>query len=183
MVENVLQIIQNKVTLSKINRFFTDEEISQLVEKYGTPLYLVDEEALHGKVLELNRAYEKFHGHVKIAYSIKANFNPSILRTFMKDRITFDLTSLGELFFIRELNINPENVVYTSVTEELDEYKQALSYGITRIVVSSYFGLVNLSQAANTVGIIPKVMVRINPEVGVKAEVRASYKMANLEFL
>ena len=38
MVENVLQIIQNKVTLSKINRFFTDEEISQLVEKYGTPL-------------------------------------------------------------------------------------------------------------------------------------------------
>ena len=112
MVENVLQIIQNKVTLSKINRFFTDEEISQLVEKYGTPLYLVDEEALHDKVLELNRAYEKFHGHVKIAYSIKANFNPSILRAFMKDNITFDLTSLGELFFIRELNINPENIIY-----------------------------------------------------------------------
>ena len=67
----------------------------------------------------------------------------------MKDNITFDLTSsLGELFFMRELNINPENIVYTSVTEELDEYKQVLSYGITRIVVSSYFGLVNLSQAA-----------------------------------
>ena len=86
------------------------------------------------------------------------------------------LLRLGELFFMRELNINPENIVYTSVTEELDEYKQVLSYGITRIVVSSYFGLVNLSQAANVVGIIPKVMVRMNPEVGVKAEVRASYK-------
>ena len=176
MVENALQIIQNKVTLSRINRFFTDEEISQLVEKYGTPLYLVDEGALHDKVLELKGAYEKFHGPVKIAYSIKANFNPSILKTFMKDNITFDLTSLGELFFMRQLNINPENIVYTSVTEELDEYKQVLSYGITRIVVSSYFGIVNLSQAANVIGIIPKVMVRINPEVGVKAEVRASYK-------
>ena len=98
MVENALQIIQNKVTLSKINRFFTDEEISQLVEKYGTPLYLVDEEALHDKVLELNGAYEKFHGHVKIAYSIKANFNPSILKTFMKDNITFDLTSWVNCF-------------------------------------------------------------------------------------
>ncbi len=176
MVENALQIIQNKVTLSRINRFFTDEEISQLVEKYGTPLYLVDEGALHDKVLELKGSYEKFHGPVKIAYSIKANFNPSILKTFMKDNITFDLTSLGELFFMRQLNINPENIVYTSVTEELDEYKQVLSYGITRIVVSSYFGIVNLSQAANVIGIIPKVMVRINPEVGVKAEVRASYK-------
>ena len=38
MVENVLQVIQNKVTLSKINRFLTDEEIGQLVEKYGTPI-------------------------------------------------------------------------------------------------------------------------------------------------
>ena len=74
MVENALQVIQNEVTLSKINRFFTDEEISQLVEKSGTPLYLVDEEALHDKVLELNGALQKFHGHVKIAYSIKVQF-------------------------------------------------------------------------------------------------------------
>lgn len=177
MVENVVQIIQNKKTLSRINRFITNEEINQLVEEYGTPLYLVDEGTLHEKVLELKNAYEKFQGRdVRIAYSIKANFNPSILKTFIKDNITFDLTSLGELFFVRELKINPDNVIYTSVTEELEEYKQVLSYGIKRVVVSSYFGLINLSQAANIVGLIPKVMVRINPEVGVKAEVRASYK-------
>ncbi|MGD9674952.1 MAG: hypothetical protein AB7U98_15910 [Candidatus Nitrosocosmicus sp.] len=177
MVENVVQIIQNKKSLSKTNRFITNEEINQLVKEHGTPLYLVDEGTLHEKVLELRNAYKKFHGHdVEIAYSIKANFNPSILKTFMKDNITFDLTSLGELFFIRELKINPENIIYTSVTEELEEYKQVLSYGVKRVVVSSYFGLINLSQAANIVGVIPKVMVRINPEVGVKAEVRASYK-------
>jgi diaminopimelate decarboxylase len=176
MVENVVQIIQNKKILSKTNRFISNDEINQLVKEHGTPLYLVDEGTLHEKVLELKNAYEKFHGHVKIAYSIKANFNPSILKTFMKDNITFDLTSLGELFFIRELKINPEHIIYTSVTEELEEYKQVLSYGIKRVVVSSYYGLINLSQAANIVGIIPEVMVRINPEVGVKAEVRASYK-------
>lgn len=176
MVENVVQIIQSKVTLSKTNRFVTNEEINQLANQYGTPLYLVDEQTLHEKVSELKNAYEKFHGQVKIAYSIKANFNPSILKTFMKDKITFDLTSLGELFFIRKLKVNPENIIYTSVTEELEEYKQVLAYGIKRIVVSSYFGLINLSQAASIIGVVPKVMVRMNPEVGVKAEVRASYK-------
>lgn len=176
MVENVVQIIQSKVTLSKTNRFITNEEINQLANQYGTPLYLVDEQTLHEKVSELKNAYEKFHGQVKIAYSIKANFNPSILKTFMKDNVTFDLTSLGELFFIRKLKVNPENIIYTSVTEELEEYKQVLSYGIKRIVVSSYFGLINLSQAASIIDVVPKVMVRMNPEVGVKAEVRASYK-------
>ncbi|MBA3751109.1 MAG: hypothetical protein H0X03_09520 [Nitrosopumilus sp.] len=176
MVEDVLQVFQNKVTLHKIKRFVSNKEINILAEKYGTPLYLIDEKTLHNKLLELHHAYKKFQGDVKIAYSIKANFNPSVLKTFMKDGITFDLTSLGELYFIKRLKGVPENIIYTSVTEELDEYIEVLKNGIKRIVVSSYYGFINLSKAASIVNIRPKIMVRINPEVGVKAEVRASYK-------
>ena len=69
----------------------------------------------------------------------------------MKDGITFDLTSLGELYFIKRLNGIPENIIYTSVTEELDEYVEVLKNGIKRIVVSSYYGFVNLSKAADIV--------------------------------
>src|SRR5919107_1627042 len=176
MVENVLQVFQNKVTLHNTKRFVSDKEINILAERYGTPLYVMDEKTLHDKVLELHHAYENFNGDVKIAYSIKANFNPSVLKTFMKDGITFDLTSIGELYFINRLNCDPENIIYTSVTEELDEYVEVLKNGVKRIVVSSYYGFVNLSKAAHIVNIRPKIMVRINPEVGVKAEVRASYK-------
>ncbi len=176
MVENVLQVFQNKVTLQETKRFVSDKEINILAERYGTPLYLVDEKTLHNKLLELHNAYKGFEGDVKIAYSIKANFNPSILKTFMNDGITFDLTSLGELYFIKQLKGNPENIIYTSVTEELDEYIEVLKNGIRRIVVSSYYGFINLSKAARIINIRPKIMVRINPEVGVKAEVRASYK-------
>lgn len=176
MVENAIQIFQDRVTLPQINRFITSREVNDLSKQYGTPLYIVDEKTLHNKVVELYSAYRKFNGNVKIAYSVKANFNPSILKTFMKDDVIFDLTSLGELFFIKQLGINYENIIYTSVTEELEEYVEVLSSGITRIVVSSYCGFVNLSKATQIVGIRPKVMVRINPEVGVKAEVRASYK-------
>ncbi len=176
MVENVLQIFQNKVTLHKTKRFVSDREINILAERYGTPLYLIDEKTLHNKLLELHNAYKGFQGDVKIAYSVKANFNPSILKTFMKDGVTFDLTSIGELYFIKQLKGNPENIIYTSVTEELGEYIEVLKNGIKRIVVSSYYGFINLSKAAGIVNIRPKIMVRINPEVGVKAEVRASYK-------
>ncbi len=176
MVEHILQVFQNKVTLPQTKRFLTNKEINTLAERYGTPLYFVDEKTLHDKLLELHHAYKKFQGDVKIAYSIKANFNPSILKTFMKDGITFDLTSLGELYFIKRLNGVPENIIYTSVTEELDEYIEVLENGIKRIVVSSYYGFINLSKAVRIVNIRPKIMVRINPEVGVKAEVRASYK-------
>lgn len=176
MVENVIQVFQDKVTLSQTKRFLSNKEINIMAERYGTPLYFVDERTLHDKLLELHHAYIKFKGDVKIAYSVKANFNPSVIKTFMKDGITFDLTSLGELYFIKRLNGIPENVIYTSVTEELDEYVEVLKNGIKRIVVSSYYGFINLSKAADIVQIRPKTMVRINPEVGVKAEVSASYK-------
>jgi diaminopimelate decarboxylase len=176
MVENVIQVFQNKVTLPHTKRFLSNEEINILAERYGTPLYFVDEKTLHDKLLELHHAYKKFQCDVKIAYSVKANFNPSVLKTFMKDGITFDITSLGELYFIKRLNGIPENIIYTSVTEELDEYIEVLKNGIRRVVVSSYYGFLNLSKAASIVNIRPKIMVRINPEVSVKAEVRASYK-------
>lgn len=176
MVENVIQVFQDKVTLLQRKRFLSNKEINVMAERYGTPLYFVDEGTLHNKLLELHHAYRNFNGDVRIAYSVKANFNPSILKTFMKDGITFDLTSLGELYFIKRLNGISENIIYTSVTEELDEYIQVLKNGVRRIVVSSYYGFVNLSKAAAAVNVRPKIMVRINPEVGVKAEVRASYK-------
>ncbi|HEY6757639.1 MAG TPA: hypothetical protein VI037_09675, partial [Nitrososphaera sp.] len=73
---------------------------------------------------------------------------------------------------------DPENVIYTSVTEELEEYIEVLQSGVRRIVVSSFNGMTNLAKAASKVGggVVPLTMIRVNPEVGVKAEVRASYR-------
>ena len=36
--------------------------------------------------------------------------------------------------------------------------------------------MTNLARAASKVGAKPQTMIRVNPEVGVKAEVRASYR-------
>jgi diaminopimelate decarboxylase len=174
MENSQLQIVPK--TIHPLNRFVTALDVNSLVAKYGTPLYLVDEETLHQKARELHRAYSGFKGPVKVAYSIKANFTPAVVRAFMKDGMTFDLTSLGELHFIRQCNADPENVIYTSVTEEQDEYEQVLKFGVKRIVVSSYKGMINLAKAAAKIGSKPLTMIRVNPEVGVKAEVRASYK-------
>lgn len=174
MENSQVQLVQKSIP--PLNRFVTALDINNLVAKYGTPLYLVDEDTLHAKARELHRAYSKFRGPVKVAYSIKANFTPAIIRAFMKDGLTFDLTSLGELYFVKQCKADPENIIYTSVTEEPDEYLEVLRNGVRRIVVSSHKGMMNLAMAAGKLGVRPMTMIRVNPEVGVKAEVRASYK-------
>jgi diaminopimelate decarboxylase len=177
LVENSQVQLVEKPTSVALNRFVKPVDINKLVAQYGTPLYLVDEDTLHVKAKELHKAYSKFKGQVKIAYSVKANFTPAVVKAFMKDGLAFDLTSLGELYFINQCKADPENVIYTSVTEELEEYIEVLQSGVRRVVVSSFNGMTNLAKAASKVGgVIPLTMIRVNPEVGVKAEVRASYR-------
>ncbi|MEO9365652.1 MULTISPECIES: diaminopimelate decarboxylase family protein [Candidatus Nitrosocaldus] len=169
-----LQLVQ-EINLN-LNRFMSDDELYEAIEKFGTPLYIIDEETLHRKVRELLDAYKGFKGKRQIAYSVKANFNPSVIRAFIKDAIMFDLTSLGELYFYTRCGGDASAVIYTSVAEEEDEYLQVLKAGVGRVVVSSYNGLLNLISAASRLGIRPRTMIRINPEIAVKAEVKASYR-------
>lgn len=180
MVENSQIQLVEKPTSVNLNRFVKPVDIHKLVAQYGTPLYLIDEDTLHAKAKELHKAYSKFKGQVKVAYSIKANFTPAVIKAFMKDGIAFDLTSLGELYFIKQCKVDPESIIYTSVTEELEEYIEVLQSGVRRIVVSSFNGMTNLAKAASKVCRdampMPLTMIRVNPEVGVKAEVRASYR-------
>ena len=172
-----IQLVENpNLTAPALNHFVKPNDIGKLVAQYGTPLYLIDENTLHAKVKELHTAYAKFVGPLKIAYSIKANFNPAILRAFITDGITFDLTSIGELHFIKRCKAVPENIIYTSVTEEFEEYLEVLQSGVRKVVVSSFNGMTNLAKAASRVGVKLPTIIRVNPEVGVKAGVRASYR-------
>jgi diaminopimelate decarboxylase len=147
-----------------------------LAEKYGTPYFLIDEATLKRNLNKIEEAFQGFKGHFRVAYSIKANFNPSLIRAFVSEGIMFDLTSSGELYFLLRCGGSPKNAIYTSITETMAEYESILKLGVTKVVVSSYSGLLNLIDAAQRAGVRVEVLLRINPEVQVEAELRGSVK-------
>jgi diaminopimelate decarboxylase len=153
---------------------FSDRDLYSLAEKYGTPYFLVDEATLRRKVTEMEQAFAEFRGAFRVAYSVKANFNPSVIKTFVAEGIMFDLTAPTELEFILRSGGSPSSVVYTSITETVSEYEEVLRQGVTRVVVASSGGLSNLVEASGKTGTDVKVMIRINPEVHVHAELRGS---------
>jgi diaminopimelate decarboxylase len=155
---------------------FSDQELFYLAEKFGTPYFLIDEAALRRTVSELEQAYQDFKGPFRVAYSIKANYNPTVIKTFVSEGIMFDLTASNELYFLLKCGGSSENVIYTSITETMAEYEQVMKLGVRKIVVSSYNGLLNLIEARGRVGDDVEVLIRVNPEVSVKAELRFSMK-------
>ena len=155
---------------------FDDQELYYLAEKFGTPYFLIDEGVLRRNVSEIEQAYQKFKGPFRVAYSVKANFNPAVIKTFVSEGIMFDLTAANELYFLQKCGGSPENVIYTSITETAEEYEGIIRGGVRKIVVSSFNGLLNLIDAAGRAGVEVNVLIRVNPEVHVKAELRFSMR-------
>jgi len=155
---------------------FSEQELFNLAEKFGTPYFLIDESSLRRAVSEIEQAYQGFKGRSRVAYSIKANYNPSVIKTFVSEGIMFDLTASNELYFLLKCGGSPQNVIYTSITETSTEYEEIIKGGVRKIVISSHNGLQNLIEARNKVGEEIEVLIRVNPEVSVKAELRFSLK-------
>jgi diaminopimelate decarboxylase len=153
---------------------FLDEDLYSLAEKYGTPYFLIDEATLRSKVAEMEQGFSEFKGVFRVAYSVKANFNPSVIRTFASEGILFDLTAPSELIFVLRSGGSAEDVMYTSITETTAEYEEVLKKGVRKIVIASHNGLLNLIEAAGRTNIPVKTMIRVNPEVHVHAELRGS---------
>ncbi len=153
---------------------FSDGDLYSLAEKYGTPYFLIDESTLRRKVTEMEQAFVEFRGAFRVAFSVKANFNPSVIRAFASEGIMFDLTAAAELEFVVRSGGSPDSVVYTSITETEPEYEEVLARGVKKVVVASQAGLQNLIEAASKTGRKVAVMIRVNPEVSVHAELRGS---------
>jgi len=173
----MVEVAYHYLQKTEVSTPIIDQQILyDLAKKYGTPYLIMDEAILRSKLRELKDGFKDFSNMVRIAFSMKANFNPAVIKTFISENTLFDITSIGELFFYLKCGGATENVIYTSVTETEEEFCEVLEKGVGLIVVGSFNGLLNLIDAASKKEIMPKVMIRVNPEVSVKAEVRASYR-------
>ncbi|MGC8568921.1 MAG: diaminopimelate decarboxylase family protein [Nitrososphaeria archaeon] len=157
---------------------YDEQVLNYLAEKVGTPYYLTDERTIARNYERLKNAYSVYKGNVIIAYSVKANFNPYILNFLSRMGSHFDVTSAEELYFLLKSGGSPENVIYTSVTETESEYREVMSKGVRRIVVSSMRGMYNAIEAGRLLNVVPEISVRVNPEVQVRAEVRSAMKVS-----
>ncbi|MCP8304697.1 MAG: hypothetical protein H3Z50_04415 [archaeon] len=170
----MVEVIYHYFPKTEVSISIDEQILYELAAEYGTPFFLIDEATLRSKLKELEDGFKEFSGVVRIAFSMKANFNPAVMKVFISENILFDVTSVGELFFYLKCGGGPENVIYTSVTETGEEFYEVLGKGVRHIVVSSFNGLMNLIDAASQREVTPKVVIRVNPEVHVKAGVKAS---------
>ncbi len=137
--------------------------LSELAERYGTPLYVYD----LGLIQERYRAFARAFHDVDplVAYSVKANGNLAILQRLGALGAGADIVSLGELFRARRAGIPAERIVFSGVAKSDEEMRAALREGIYAFNVESRGELEHLDGVAGELGEQAPFAVRVNPDI------------------
>lgn len=102
--------------------------LPKIVNNFGTPFHLYDEEGIIENGENLTQTFAQFP-HFKEFFAVKACPNPEILKIMLKLGFGFDCSSLAELAMCRNLGVKGEQIMFTSNNTSPDEYDMAISMG------------------------------------------------------
>jgi len=145
---------------SQESNFYGNSSAVELVEKYGSPLYVYNENILKQRCREMMNLIR--YPHFKVHYSVKANSNLELLKIIRKEGLFVDAMSPGEMFIELKAGFAPEQILFICNNVSAEEMKFAIEKNINVSVDS--LSQLNLYGSLNPGG---EVFVRINPGIGV----------------
>ena len=78
---------------------FAGQDLTDLAETYGTPLYLYDEDRIRDRMRTYLRAVDKaFGGHGHVQYASKAASFKRIYEIAREEGMYIDVVSVGEIY-------------------------------------------------------------------------------------
>ncbi|MEW6163194.1 MAG: diaminopimelate decarboxylase [Nitrospirota bacterium] len=143
--------------------FAEDIAVTELTEKYGTPLYIYSYNTLLRHFQAYTDAF-KDYPHI-ICFALKANPNIAILRLFAENGGGADIVSGGELYKALKAGIPPKKIVYAGVGKTEEEIRFALKSKILMFNVESEDELREINRIAGVMRLKAPIALRINPDI------------------
>jgi len=140
-----------------------DVAIKDIVASVGSPVYIYSQATLERHFKAMDSAFASTP-HT-ICYSVKANSNLAVLKTFINLGGGVDIVSGGELFRALTAGVDPKKVVYSGVGKRDDEIAYALESGILLFNVESEQELDRINQVSGRIGKKAGIAIRVNPDV------------------
>ncbi len=136
-----------------------DIPVKDLVEKYGSPLYIYNTAKMKDQYRKLQSAFKA--SRMKIHYAAKALTNINILKMFNKMGAGLDAVSIQEVWLGLKAGFQPKDIIYTPNCVSFEEIEMAVKEGvkinIDNISILEQFG----NKYSNSV----PVCIRINPHI------------------
>lgn len=141
-------------------------ELSPLAEKYGTPLYLYDEERIrHNCRTYLEAVREGFGEKAKVMYASKAASFKRVYEIIKEEGLGIDVVSCGEIYTASIAGFPLENAYFHSNNKTDADVEFAIKNGVGCFVVDNAEELFAIDEIAAKYGVKQRIMLRITPGI------------------
>jgi len=141
-------------------------DVVKLAEKYGTPLYLFDEDKIRRTCKSFRDALSECYGNnFAVNYASKAFCTKAIYKIVDEEGLCADVVSGGELFTALSAGFPPEKISFHGNNKTREEIVFALDCNIKQFIVDNVEELELIDFEAGKKSKIADVSFRIKPGV------------------
>lgn len=138
---------------------------TELAQRYGTPLFVYDEDLLRSNIQAFHKAFQQFDVNYTVAYASKAFCTKAIVQLVQEEDCALDVVSGGELYTALSAGMDPDNIHFHGNNKTPDELEYAVDEGIGAIVVDNFDEMLLVNRIAAERGKSMPVLLRISPGV------------------
>lgn len=176
-----MHYIETEFINYKNNQLFVEEiKVEDLAKEFETPLYIYSKNHFIKQYKDFEYAFKDVNH--KIFYAMKANFNLSVINTFVKLGSGVDANSEGELFRALKAGADPSKIILTSVGKTKNEIKLGLEHNVLMIKAESEEEIELINIIAQQMNKIARVAIRVNPDVDAKTHPYISTGLSSNKF-
>ncbi len=137
--------------------------VNEIINKTGTPVYIYSKKFLQDRYNEFTNVFKDIKH--KVFYSVKANFNLNVIRTFYNLGSGIDVNSEGEFYRAYKAGADPKKMLMAGVGKTPDEIRLAVDKDFIMIKAESSEEIELINEIAGKLKKKAKVGIRVNPDV------------------
>jgi diaminopimelate decarboxylase len=144
-------------------------DITQLVQQFGSPLYILDEATLRTACRQYREAFQNYYpGEFQVLYASKAWSCMGVCAIAHSEGLGIDVVSGGELYTALQAGVKPEVIYFHGNNKSVAELTLAIESGCT-IVVDNWYELKTLVEIVKTLCATSlqqtRIMLRLTPGI------------------
>lgn len=140
-------------------------DVVDLVQQFGTPLYVFDEMLMRQRIREFHTAFAGSGVKYQVAYASKAFSIMAMCKLAEQEHMSLDVVSAGELHTAVAADFPRERIHFHGNNKTPQEIRYGLEQNIGCFVVDNMDELELLNRLAGEQGKIAEILLRITPGV------------------
>lgn len=159
-------ILTDNVTVRSGELYFGEHSCSELARRYGTPLYIMDEQRIRRNCREYAKAIRDNFGEGSMAiYASKAASFKRIYEIVGGENLGADVVSSGEIYTALKVGFPMEKAFFQGNNKTDWDIRFAIESGVGYFVCDNAEEVEAIDRIAGEMGITQKILLRLTPGI------------------